>query len=108
MAETNGSGNETSLKQMFQGMIPKDVELLQGTVAKIGPLKIQMSGDEKLFITERITIVPWHLTDYTTKLNGSPATVSNALKVGETVHVLSINHGKLYYVLDRVAGQVVG
>lgn len=29
-------------------------------------------------------------------------TVYNALKVGETVHVLSLNNGKLYYVLDRV------
>lgn len=29
-------------------------------------------------------------------------TVYNALKVGEKVHVLSINNGKKYYVLDRV------
>ncbi len=29
-------------------------------------------------------------------------TVYNALKVGEKVHILSFNHGKQYYVLDRV------
>ncbi len=29
-------------------------------------------------------------------------TVFNALKVGEIVYVLSLNDGKLYYVLDRV------
>jgi len=28
--------------------------------------------------------------------------VYNALKVGEKVHLLSLNNGKKYYVLDRV------
>lgn len=145
MAETNTSGNETSLKQIFQSLVPKEVELLQGTVIATGPLKIQIVNDEKLIINERITIVPWHLTDYTTKatlakdkgsldsqtyqdgahgghmggdgthvnrlntftLTRGTLTVYNALKVGEQVHVLALNHGKLYYVLDRVAGQVV-
>ena len=32
MADTNSSGNETSIKQMFQSMIPQDIELMQGTV----------------------------------------------------------------------------
>lgn len=32
-------------------------------------------------------------------------TVHNALKVGETVYVLAINNGKLYYILDRVVKQ---
>lgn len=141
MAETNTSGNETSLKQLFQSLVPKEVELLQGTVIATGPLKIQITNDEKLIINERITIVPWHLTDYTTtatlaKADGSldsqtfqdgthgghlagdgahinhldtftltrgKLTVYNALKVGEKVHVLALNSGKLYYVMDRVA-----
>lgn len=30
-------------------------------------------------------------------------TVYNALKAGEKVHVLSFNHGKQYYVLDRIS-----
>ena len=29
-------------------------------------------------------------------------TVYNGLKVGEKVHLLSLNNGKKYYVLDRV------
>lgn len=33
-----------------------------------------------------------------------PVTVHNALKAGEKVHVLSFNHGKQYYVLDRTEG----
>ncbi len=145
MANTNSSGNETSLKQLFQGMIPEGDEIMEGTVIQTGPLKIQMVNDEKLIINERITIVPWHLTDYTTTADilkdegtldshtfvdgahgghqGGDGThvnhletfnlykgtikVYNALKKGERVHVLALNHGKLYYVLDRVAGQVV-
>ena len=30
-------------------------------------------------------------------------TVHNALRTGEKVHVLSFNHGKQYFVLDRVS-----
>jgi len=145
VADTNSSGNETSLKQLFQGMIPKGSEIMEGTVIQTDPLKIQMTNDPKHFITDRITIVPWHLTDYTTKatllkadgsldsqtrqdgahgghmggdgthinqldtfnLYQGTLTVHNALKKGEKVHVLALNNGKLYYVLDRVSGQVV-
>ena len=130
MAETNTSGNETSLKQLFQSMSVSGIEFLQGTVISASPLKIQITNDEKLIINERITIVPWHLTDYTTQatytvgggaldaetnvvsahshklvtytLTKGTLTVHNALKVGEKVHVLSLNNGKKYYVLDRV------
>lgn len=135
MADTNSSGNETSIKQMFQSMIPQDIELMQGTVIQTGPLKIQMEGDDKLIINERITVVPWHLTDYKTTITGhnnqnyyytgkdtdsgtAPVvpphihaigktiiTVHNALRKGDKLHILSLNAGKLYYVLDRVAGQ---
>lgn len=141
MAKINTSGNDTSLKQLFQGLVVEGIEFLQGTVIATGPLKIQIAGDEKLIINERITIVPWHLTDYTTKatltkdagsldsqtfqdgshgghtggdgshinrlntftLTRGTLTVYNALKVGEKVHLLALNHGKKYYVLDRVA-----
>ena len=40
------------------------------------------------------------LSTYT--LDHGTLTVWNALKVGEMVYVLSLNNGKLYYVLDRV------
>lgn len=141
MAKINTSGNETSLKQIFQGLVVEGIEFLQGTVISASPLKIQIANDEKLIINERIAIVPWHLTDYTTKatlakdagslssqtfqdgahgghtggdgthinhldtftLTRGTLTVYNALKVGEKVHVLALNHGKKYYVLDRVA-----
>lgn len=115
MAQTNSSGNETSLKQLFQSMIPDGDELLEGTVIQIDPIKIQMTGDDKLIISDRITIVPWHLTDYKTcvtclKMDGShtePIVVHNALRKGDKLHILALNHGKLYYVMDRVSGQEV-
>lgn len=143
---------KTSLKQLIQGMTGDGVEVLQGVVKSVSPLKIQIKNDEKLIISSNITYVPWHLTDYKTELSfddpavrnnisvghripephatlieypDTPAetskdvilkgeisfdekvkhkiTVYNALKVGDEVHVLSFNHGKQYFVLDRVA-----
>lgn len=119
---------KTSLKQLFQGMSGDGVEVLQGIVKSVGPLKIQIVNDEKLTIGPNITYIPRHLTDYSTEVtvswrtenasggSGDAAyashnhaitgrkaiTVHNALKVGDRVHVLSFNHGKQYYVLDRV------
>lgn len=126
--ENNGSGASTSLKQLLQSMSPPDIELMQGTVIQLDPLKIQMKGDEKLIINERIIVVPWQLTDYETEITvewitdsasgGSgydsfaahrhgvtgkkKITVHNALKLDDNVHILSLNRGKLYYVLDKV------
>lgn len=119
---------KTSLKQLFQGMAGNGAEVLQGIVKSVGPLKIQIVNDEKLTIGPNITYIPRHLTDYSTEVtvswqtenasggSGDAAyashshaitgrktiTVHNALKVGDRVHVLSFNHGKQYYVLDRV------
>ena len=126
----NGKGDQTSIKGLFQGLLPEGEELMQGTVIQVSPLKIQMDNDQKLILNERIIIVPWHLTNYkqkaTLKLkDGSidastnnvdahshklttfslvegEITVFNALKKGEKVHVMALNNGKLYYVLDRV------
>ena len=126
-----GEVNEkTSLKGMFQGLAGEGVEVLQGIVKSASPLKIQIVNDEKLVIGPNITYVPRHLTDYTTEVtvnwttetasggSGEAAyashkhgitgrktiTVHNALKAGERVHILSFNHGKQYYVLDRTEG----
>lgn len=57
---------ETSLKQMFQSMIPAGSAVLQGTVTKADPLEITAENDSKLIISGNQLIVPWHLTDYTT------------------------------------------
>ncbi|MCD7891612.1 MAG: DUF2577 domain-containing protein [Ruminococcus sp.] len=118
---------QTSLKGMIQNMVAGDVEVLQGIVKSANPLKIQIVNDDKLIIGPNITYVPRHLTNYTTTCslskgdNGSvygpssdgsrltdfdfsgSITVHNALEAGEQVHILSFNHGKQYYVLDRIS-----
>lgn len=146
--------NETSLKQLFQGMIPVGSTILQGTVTKDDPLEITAVNDSKLIISGNQLVVPWHLTDYTTHADytmgdkgelrdetytkmdgghihndsrGDPTTnvkhkhyleklnaykmtlkVYNHLQKDDIVYLLSLNNGKVYYVLDRVAGQVAG
>lgn len=124
MAEETGA---TSFKQLFQSMTGGEVTVIQGRVISTSPLKVQAINDEKLTIYQNSLFVPRHLTDYTTSCelsmggetsyvtaptgDGSRVTsfafggtirVHNALKVGETVHLLSLNHGKQYYILDRV------
>lgn len=145
---------DTSLKQLFQSMIPVGTAILQGTVTKKDPLEITATNDSKLIISGNQLIVPWHLTDYTThadytmgdkgelrdetftkmdgkhqhtdsrggptsivehkhyldKLNAYKMTlkVYNHLQQDDVVYLLSLNNGKVYYVLDRVAGQVAG
>lgn len=120
---------KTSIKGMIQGFADAGAPgLLQGIVKSTGPLKIQMVNDEKLVIGQNITYVPEHLTDYETEVTVDWSTntasggsgdaayashahgitgrkkiiVHNALKVGDRVHVLALNHGKQYFVLGRV------
>nr|DAL85211.1 MAG TPA: Protein of unknown function (DUF2577) [Caudoviricetes sp.] len=148
-----------SVKQLFQGMVPEAMEVLQGKVISASPLKIQVVNDEKLVLTENIICLPRHLSDYTTtvdisldkgtinsatrsgqgthphgssgehdghssgtgahshpetegahvhnvatfNITGATMKVHNGLKAGETVYILSFNHGKKYYILDREA-----
>lgn len=117
----NEENEKTSLKQLIQGMTGDGVAVIQGKVLQASPLKIQAVNDEKLIISQNSLFVPRHLTDYTTTCyiassgshgghnsgNGAHThsasiTIYNALKAGEVVHLLSFNHGKQYYVLDRV------
>lgn len=155
----NTPEDATSIKGIFQGLIPDSTTVMQGVVKSVSPLTIQAVNDEKLTLTASILIVPRHLTNYTATVDiekgdgtvnagtandgshthtysgntgsggdpshdhtysgttsgsahshslssfniyGATITVYNALKVGETVHLLSFNNGKKYYILDRV------
>lgn len=121
----------SSLREMICdiGEKNRDMCVIMGVVVAESPLRIQVIGDEKLVLNERITIVPRHLTDHevtadistdempnATTSNGDPShrhglnalnikkaavKVYNGLKVGEVVYILSYNHGKKYFVLDR-------
>lgn len=118
----------TSIKAVFQGLMTDNIEVIQGVVTSADPLKIQMANDEKLIVGPGNVYVPRHLTDYETtvdisggsvdgstdssgthshtiksiSIKGATMKVYNALKAGESVHLLSFRHGKQYYVLDRV------
>ncbi len=139
-------GGDGSLKRLFQGLVPVECELLEGTVLSLEPLKLQISSDEKLIVGPASVIVPKHMTDYEAnvtiklgsgslsaategdgkhahsacvygtghsgdgthnhhlvsfELDGGTITIRNGLKAGEKVHVLALNSGKLYYILDR-------
>ena len=125
-----GAVEETSLKGLIQGMAGDSVQLVQGVVKSVEPLKIQISGDDKLLAGPGNVVVPWQLTDYkteitvdwlTTKERGGSGyeafayhdhgingrkkiVVHNSLAKGDCVHLLVLNRGKLYYVLDRIGG----
>ena len=119
----------TSIKSMFQSMIPDFTGVVLGKVISVSPLKIQVVNDDKLILNENLVIVPKHLTDYMTacditlgngkldsKTKKAPAglyelesfniynatlKIHNALKIEDTVYLLSFNEGKKYYILDR-------
>ena len=63
----NTGSEATSIKQLFQLMAGDGPQLFMGTVISENPLKIRIEGDDKLIIGGDNTIIPWHLTDYTTK-----------------------------------------
>ena len=111
--------NDTSLKALFQGLAGEGTRVLQGVVQSASPVKILVAGDAKLTVGPHNVYVPRHLTDYDTEVTIEWETeeaaghkhavegrkkigVHNALKTGEKVYLLAFNHGKQYYVLDRV------
>lgn len=149
----------TSLKQLFQSMVPEAMTVVRGTVISASPLKIQVINDDKMILEQNIICLPRHLSTYQTTVDitlgkgsinsvtqagqgthphgssgehgghaggsgahshpetegahvhnvatfnifGASMTVYNGLKVGDVVYILSFNHGKKYYILDREA-----
>ena len=110
-----------SLKGLFQGMIPVGCELVHGTVINVSPLKIQIANDEKLIVGPNSVVVPRHLTEHqvtvTIPESGSHAqyqysglhghsnvtmTVHNGLTAGDKLHILAVQNGKKYFLLDMV------
>lgn len=71
-----------------------------GTVTKASPLQIQVS--QKIVLTDAQLALTRNVTDYTVKINGSNATISNALKKGDKVVMMKQKGGQQYLVIDRV------
>ena len=102
--------NQTSLKQLIQEMNDPGIEVMEGIVISTDPLRIRMTGDEKLTIGEANTYISKHLTRYDANcyLTDDEETpidtiiIDNSLVEEDMVHILSLNHGKKYFILDRV------
>lgn len=104
---SNGGGGGTqqtytSIKSLLQGTLADASELLQGTIIATSPLKIQMVNDSKLVVTATSAIISERLTNYSVESSIGTIEVYNALRVGDKVHLLALQGGKKYYVLDRV------
>ena len=58
----------TGIKEMIQGMITDDMEIILGIVISEdgAPLEIEIINDPKLILNENTAVIPWHLTDYRT------------------------------------------
>lgn len=59
------TGEQSSIKGLFQEMIPESVTVVMGKVVSASPLKIQVINDDKLVLPENLLCVPRHLSDYT-------------------------------------------
>ena len=99
---------QPSIKQLFQGLIPDQGGVIRARVISLDPLRIQAINDDKLLIGANSVIIPHHLTDYQTSVDIPDAglenvvmTIRNSLNTGDTVHLLSFNQGKKYFILDR-------
>ena len=85
----NNPEEATSLKGLFQGLIPGDVEVIQGIVKSVSPLQIQAVNDEKLLLNETILIVPKHLTNYTASIDISGGSVNAPTDSKSHSHTIS-------------------
>jgi hypothetical protein len=95
----------TSIRELIANIaqnVEISVEVIQGTVTKVNPLKVTLVNDTKIVLTSTDLIIPQHLTSHEVSIDGSTVTVDNSLKKGEKVHLLSFNNGKKFYVLDKV------
>lgn len=54
---------ETSIKQLLQGMIPDGSAVIEGTVTSASPLEITLANDSKMKLTRNSLILPEWLTD---------------------------------------------
>ena len=60
---------ETSLKQLIQGMQVKNIDIVEGEVISAAPLKIKLVNNEKMVLDKDIAVIPKHLTEYTVKVD---------------------------------------
>lgn len=76
-----------SLKRMFQDLTGNGISLIQGTVISLSPFKIQAVNDSKLILSSLSLVIPSRLGSF---------------ELGDRVHMLVLNNGKQFYVIDRL------
>lgn len=78
----------SSIKELVQKCIKAEIPTIDiGVVTAEEPLRMTLEDDAKINLSPTSLIIP------SGKL---------PLKQGERVYLLSLNRGKIYYVLDRV------
>ncbi|MCL1859030.1 MAG: DUF2577 family protein [Oscillospiraceae bacterium] len=84
--------DETSIKELFQGMIPESMGIIKGKVISDNPLEIQILNDEKLILRKNNICLPKHLTNYTVTVDitlgegESAGTLESSTKTGQGTH----------------------
>ena len=85
----------TSIKELIQQCAPRPLEIIRGVVIQASPLEIQAINDDKLIINANTAIVPWYLTDYSTKCDielGGGSILSHTFNDGQHPHGASGGH----------------
>ena len=58
-----------SIMSIIRGAtMSEDGSVIEAKVIGVNPLKVQATNDDKLILNAGSLVVPWHLTDYTTKV----------------------------------------
>lgn len=58
-----------SIMSIIRGAtMSEDGSVIEAKVIGVNPLKVQATNDDKLILNAGSLVVPWHLTDYTTKM----------------------------------------
>nr|MDH3176495.1 DUF2577 family protein [Bacillus pumilus] len=70
------------------------MELILGDVVSVSPLSVRLNENDKLIIPEELLIWPTRLDD------GE----DDALEEGDSVMVLAMTGGQIFYILDKVVG----
>ncbi|MCY7681019.1 MULTISPECIES: DUF2577 family protein [Bacillus] len=70
------------------------MELILGDVVSVSPLSVRLNENDKLIIPEDLLMWPTRLDE----------DEDDALEEGDSVMVLAMTGGQIFYILDKVVG----
>lgn len=79
----------TSIKELFQGMIPDGPSVKEGAVTSVSPLSVTLKNDAKMTLSAASLVVPQHLTDHQISVDltaASGSLASNTTTSGSHTH----------------------